>query len=206
MNTYKLLGCSAVALVVTGCANSGIFQKNYPTYEPTPVAIERPAAEPVVVNPIKSAPKVVSKAPPKPVAPAPKASTESIRAEMLSQQVRANQPAKKQTLAAYKSLLSTAITQLREGNSRQAEATLLQAHSIERDDALLYLYLSEATLKNNKPAEAAQIARRGLLVARTKRVKVALWKMTFISAKTAGDAKLMEQALTNIKLLEQPTP
>lgn len=98
------------------------------------------------------------------------------------------------TPAAYNQLMKRGMTQLRNNQLGEAEATFTRAQRLAPKASAAYFYLGQIALKRNHPAKAEAMARRGLLVATSKDNKQGLWIVILKSAQMRENDQLIQEA------------
>lgn len=133
--------------------------------------------------------------------------------DVLAQQ-RAKQNAKQQSsnslpskknganIPAFNKLMKIGIRQLRANQLNSAQQTFTKAQRLGPQSPAVYMYLSEIAIKNRQGTQAENLARRGLLVSRSKRYDKALWQMVLISAKMRNRGATVEEAQRQLKKLQ----
>lgn len=97
-------------------------------------------------------------------------------------------------LPAFKKLMDTGVQQLSKGQISAAEATFTRAQRLGPQSSAVYFYLGQVALKQNQPLKAEAMARRGLVVSKTKSRTRALWQVILKAGQAQGNTKVVKEA------------
>jgi tetratricopeptide (TPR) repeat protein len=106
-------------------------------------------------------------------------------------------------LPAVQGLLAAADTATKAGNLELASAQLERAQRLAPQSAPVYLKLAELRLRQKRPAEAEQLARKGLAQARQADTQAALWRQIAASRQQRGLFGPAQEALKQAESLEK---
>lgn len=131
---------------------------------------------------------------------------QTMRAGILNAQ-KANNSARKRVsikdgtkLPAFNRLMTLGVKQLRNNQLNAAKQNFIAAQRLAPQSPAVYMYLSEIALKQKQATKAENLARRGLVVSRSKRYDNALWRMILLSGKMRNRSDIVNEAKK--KLLE----
>lgn len=105
-------------------------------------------------------------------------------------------------IPAFNNLMKIGKTQLRSGKLNSAQQTFTKAQRLGPQSPAVYMYLSEIAIKKRQGTQAENLARRGLLVSRSKRYDKALWTMVLISGKMRNRSAVIKEAQRNLQRLK----
>lgn len=121
------------------------------------------------------------------------------RHQQQTSHTRASQPRHQKykdgtNIPAFNRLMKRGISQLRANKLAAAQTTFTKAQRLGPQSPAVYMYLSEIAIKRRQGTQAENLARRGLLVSRSKRYDKALWQMILISAKMRQHTATISEA------------
>ncbi len=99
-------------------------------------------------------------------------------------------------LPAFRKMMLQTQTAYKQGQWSQAESYALQAQRLAPQSAETFLYLSMIANRQNKPANAEALARRGLSYAQSNPMKKQLWLNILKAAQSQKNSKSIQEAKT----------
>lgn len=220
INPLHLMSVTCISILIAACQAPVVNPNNSQGSVSSPtVTTDQPVSKPPVVTPSPTQPtepKSSSKATPtKPTAPKVKPKPVTSKDVLAQQRAKkhtqqSNTNTRKNTLSkrdgsnipAFNLLIKTGIKQLRSGQLNRAQQTFTKAQRLGPQSPAVYMYLSEIAIKKKQGTQAENLARRGLLVSRSKRYDKALWQMVLISAKMRNRSATVKEAQAQLKRLQ----
>ena len=99
-------------------------------------------------------------------------------------------------LPVFRKMMLQTQTAYKQGQWSQAESYALQAQRLAPQSAETFLYLSMIANRQNKPANAEALARRGLSYAQSNPMKKQLWLNILKAAQSQKNSKSIQEAKT----------
>ena len=119
---------------------------------------------------------------------------------------RPNQPVRQladgSRLPAVRGLLNAADRAVQAGDLDRASANLERAQRMAPQSALVYQRLADVRLRQKRPADAEQMARKALAFTAQMAQQAALWRQIAAARQQQGQTQAAQEALQKAALLE----